>query len=887
VITKSLLLYKKYNKNNDTDEEVDRSFLNLIFKDHLFEIPSSSSNEDVPPPKCKHPTSRSIAFDLIVSLARRNSSNWTYICSLCLSQHGPVVSVTDAFLSSSSSAAGSGVSYDSIMINSTMDVETKSSTGYVGLRNLGCICYMNAALQQLFMIPNFRRLLLSSRGDRNNDTSSPLHQVQRLFAFLQESEEMYYNPSGLCKSLKDYDGNSINVSVQDDASMFLTKLFQELDNALSTSNDRPTHRCIRGVVGMRKIAKSVKFPGKTLLEDSVDDPFYFLSLEVRGMKNLHESLDAFFEGNKFDGLRWYEKTPEEEKLETRRVPYIKKLPPHLILHLKRFEQDWSAGFLQLKKISDRMEFPFDLDLKKYSKPVGGDVKGSKKEEEKEDSYYKYRLAGILVHRGVFSSGHYYSYIRTRGSSGKDGVWNEFNDRSVTPMNPGDIPEKTFGQAAKRDGGYGNSYAPTAFVLFYDRVSEVKEEQNSIRKLQEIHRGAVPPLIAKEIDRRNTEMYRNRHIQNREYVNFLAKLLESETGNSMSVQLCTRFLVGTLIPSQVFSDDVPKWLKRLGKLLSSERKGVKSAEWLLRLLVGQDVLENALSRNSTNDTLRECLSELLAEALRCVALRGEGKYDDDNDGNDDMKLEEKEEKEDDVENLPVATIVESSTTSDVPELIMPPLPSPPSSPSTTEMSDDLKGRKLVAAVLRRLLKLRIDHSDYGSCINDCYRLVRVVAEIGNKEKMFLSKKVNILRVVCNRFRIACRRYFSVNGHELDILLELMAVFLPLSEKKERENLFLSQSKDDATGSLVVTTLIASASLNSKRNVFMTSLYRNVIGQSVENFEILLSNLTATITSTSMFIHTLSHSFFFFNEAIYNSSNSNSKNRYVSREHQTFV
>ena len=187
-----------------------------------------------------------------------------------------------------------------------------------------------------------------------------------------------------------------------------------------------------------------------------------------------------------------------------------------------------------------MEFPFDLDLKKYSKPVCG-AEGMEDEEEKEedaekkdDSYYKYRLAGIVVHRGVFTSGHYYSYIRTRGSSGKDGMWHEFNDKYVTKMNPGDIPEKTFGQAAKRDGSYGSSYAPTAFVLFYDRITDEededhKEEEKSIRKLQEIHRGDVPSSIAKEIDNRNRDMWRTRHVQNREYVNFLWKLLEPEKG----------------------------------------------------------------------------------------------------------------------------------------------------------------------------------------------------------------------------------------------------------------------------------------------------------------------------------------------------------------------
>ena len=37
----------------------------------------------------------------------------------------------------------------------------KSSTGHVGIKNLGCICYMNSLNQQLFMIPGFRNDILS------------------------------------------------------------------------------------------------------------------------------------------------------------------------------------------------------------------------------------------------------------------------------------------------------------------------------------------------------------------------------------------------------------------------------------------------------------------------------------------------------------------------------------------------------------------------------------------------------------------------------------------------------------------------------------------------------------------------------------------------------
>jgi ubiquitin C-terminal hydrolase len=38
--------------------------------------------------------------------------------------------------------------------------EARSELGYAGLRNLGCICYMVAMLQQLFMTQAFRSLIL-------------------------------------------------------------------------------------------------------------------------------------------------------------------------------------------------------------------------------------------------------------------------------------------------------------------------------------------------------------------------------------------------------------------------------------------------------------------------------------------------------------------------------------------------------------------------------------------------------------------------------------------------------------------------------------------------------------------------------------------------------
>lgn len=69
---------------------------------------------------------------------------------------------------------------------------------YAGLKNLGCICYMNSTLQQFFMIKGFREGILSfvdpdaeQTGDRDE---SLMFQLQTLFAHLQETHKGYYNP---------------------------------------------------------------------------------------------------------------------------------------------------------------------------------------------------------------------------------------------------------------------------------------------------------------------------------------------------------------------------------------------------------------------------------------------------------------------------------------------------------------------------------------------------------------------------------------------------------------------------------------------------------------------------------------------------------------------
>jgi hypothetical protein len=58
----------------------------------------------------------------------------------------------------------SKTNYNQISTNAkkSKSKKEKKKCGYVGLKNLGCICYMNSILQQMYMVPHFRNAIISS-----------------------------------------------------------------------------------------------------------------------------------------------------------------------------------------------------------------------------------------------------------------------------------------------------------------------------------------------------------------------------------------------------------------------------------------------------------------------------------------------------------------------------------------------------------------------------------------------------------------------------------------------------------------------------------------------------------------------------------------------------
>jgi len=458
--------------------------------------------------------------------------------------------------------------------------ETKSSTGYVGLKNLGCICYMNASMQQFFNVPEFRKGLLMFDDQEDDKEESMMYQLQRLMAYLQESEKQYYNPKGFCHAFKDWGGEPTNVLVQKDASEFLGMLFQQIESKTMGTEQE-------------KLLKNVF--GFTLSNELIADEHYterfepgqFVSVTVQNKKNLDEALREYISGESVD-YKWEEEDGKRVELPTVKRCSFKQLPPHLVIHLKRFEFDYSS--MRQVKLNDRFEFPRELNMKpftaegrpdpaegpaveRFRKTTGdedgeGESKGAETAAEHPDEYYEYELMGAVVHTGTADSGHYYSFIKERdyGVDPSDDTrrWMCFNDSWVSDWDDEALEKECFGgEEVRHYAGWGGRAGSTtrwersrnAFVLFYDRKRPRKVSESGAalatagatpaqmggavrasalaskmlarhraRKAMEQHRGIVPPGIFEEIWAENVEHWHRKMVLDKNYFSFIWDLV---------------------------------------------------------------------------------------------------------------------------------------------------------------------------------------------------------------------------------------------------------------------------------------------------------------------------------------------------------------------------
>ena len=115
--------------------------------------------------------------------------------------------------------------------------ESISGSGKVGLKNLGCTCYMNSLLQVLYMQTSFREQILHTptiiHNNENDQKNDYLLQLQLLFLNLNLSEKKCYTPTAWIYANKDETGGKpIDVSQQQDAQEYLQLFCERLEHSL-------------------------------------------------------------------------------------------------------------------------------------------------------------------------------------------------------------------------------------------------------------------------------------------------------------------------------------------------------------------------------------------------------------------------------------------------------------------------------------------------------------------------------------------------------------------------------------------------------------------------------------------------------------------------------
>lgn len=542
-----------------------------LIKDCLFKPPTPDAPKV---PYCKHSSTRAAAFELLRKLCNEEDAReivLKYLGNIIHSAPWRTAKLSDWTISSKRAE--------------------RSHFGFVGLKNLGCTCYMNSVMQQLFMISTFREAVLQVSAPVMHPADNLLYQFQKIFASLKYSQQRYFNPKGFCKAFRDWEGNPINPSIQMDVDEFFSLFMDKLEHAFQN-----TH--IAGLIqehfGGTQVTELIG-KGDCQHRNEREEPFLAIPLQVKGFKSVQESLEALVAGEMLEGDNAYQCDGCGNKVKAVRRTCLKHLPNVLILVLRRFEFDYDS--MTRGKVNEYCEFPMDLNMEPYTQ------EGLERKENPDfiskypSDYYNYKLKGIIVHTGTAESGHYYSFIQDRRSES----WYEFNDTVVRQFVTSDIPTEAFGGF----DGEKSLKNRNAYVVFYERdqLYSPRRGQDHLQPLNINLREGTE--LMNEVQEENNRFWKSKHMFAKECIEFVLSL------NSIQKEQVSKFIFKFFVTTYIRARDKRNLQIFMQLIESWSDLGV--IQWIADAITRPDSI-NELLLSCPDTTSRHIILYLIQKSL---------------------------------------------------------------------------------------------------------------------------------------------------------------------------------------------------------------------------------------------------------------------------------